>query len=67
MNRKYLRVAALAVFLYLSVVPTVLAAPRGDRERIAGPGDPIVRITKKIKTFFRGLTSQEDLPVPPRP
>ncbi|MFL6246612.1 MAG: hypothetical protein ACJ74H_11345 [Thermoanaerobaculia bacterium] len=67
MNRQYLRVAALAVFLYLSLAPVASAAPRRDRDLILDPGDRIVRIIKKVKNFFRGISSQDDYPLPPRP
>lgn len=66
MNRKYLRVAALALFLYLSVTPAAIAAPQRDRDVIAGPGERVVRIVKKIKNFFRGFTSQDEW-TPPLP
>jgi hypothetical protein len=69
MNRNYSRVAALALFLYLSVSPMANAAPRRDREQIADPGQRIVRIIKKIKNIFRGFTSQDELnpPLPTKP
>lgn len=68
MNRRYLRVAALAAFLYLSLSPIASAAPRGDRDRDRlDPRERIVKIVKKVKNFFRGISSQEDLPLPPTP
>jgi hypothetical protein len=66
MNRNYLRVAALALSLYLSVAPVVLAAPKKDRT-IGDPGTSIVRIVKKLTSFFRGFAAQDEYPVPPRP
>ena len=66
MNRNYSRVAALALFLYLSLSPIATAAPRRDRDGIVDPGDRIVRIVKKVKNFFRGFTSQDELN-PPTP
>ena len=66
MNRHYLRIAALALFLCLTLSPVALAAPRRDRERF-DPSEPVVRIVKKVKNFFRGLASQDDYPLPPRP
>lgn len=67
MNRNYSRVAALAFFLYLSLSPVATAAQR-DRDSIVDPGERIVRIVKKIKNYFRGITSQDDLTPPtPRP
>jgi hypothetical protein len=65
MNRKYSRVAALALFLYLSVSPVAVAAQR-DRDVITGPRERVVRIVKKVKNFFRGFTSQDEW-TPPRP
>lgn len=70
MNHKYSRVAALALFFYLSVSSAVMAAPRADRpdrHLIGSPGDQIVRIVKKFKQFFRGFTSEEDTAIPPKP
>jgi hypothetical protein len=66
MNRNYLRVSALALFLYLSVAPVAVARQR-DHDVFTGPGERIIRIIKKVRTFFRGISSQEDLPVPPIP
>lgn len=66
MNRYYLRAAALALFLYLSLSPGV-AAPREDRSKIDRRDDRIVRIVKKVKNFLRGITSLEDFPLPPTP
>jgi len=67
MNRNYLRIAALALFLYLSLSPAMAAASRRDRDGIVDPGERVVRIVKKVKNFFRGFTSQEDTQVPPVP
>ena len=67
MNRHHLRIAALALFLYLALSPVASASPRRDRDLITGPGDRIVRIVKKVKNFFRGIASQDDYPIPPRP
>ena len=66
MNRKYSRVAALALFLYLSVSPVAKAEHQRDRDVISGPRERVVRIVKKVKNFFRGLTSQDEW-TPPRP
>jgi hypothetical protein len=68
MNRNYTRVAALALFLYLSIAPAAHAASRRDRDLITDPSERVVRIVKKIKDFFRGFTSQDDLGPPiPKP
>ena len=70
MNRKYSRVAALALFFYLSVSSAVMAGPRADRadrDIFAGPSERITRIVKKIKKIIRGITSEEDTPIPPVP
>jgi hypothetical protein len=67
MNRKYSRVAALAIFLCLSLSPVAMAAPPRDRDVIAGPGERVVRIAKKIKNLFRGFISQDDGLYPPVP
>jgi hypothetical protein len=67
MNRNFWRVAALALFLYLSTSQAAVAAPRGDRDAIVDPGDRIVRIVKKVKNFFRGFTSHDDTSIPPVP
>ena len=67
MNRNYLRVAALAFFLYLSAAPVAIAAPRKERDSIGDPGHHVVRIVKRIKTFLRGFTSQDDGMTPPVP
>ena len=66
MNRHHLRIAALALFLYLSLSPDASAAPRRDRERF-DPSERVVHIIKKVKNFFRDITSQDDYPLPPRP
>ena len=60
MNRNHSRVAALAVFLYLSLSPAATATPRRDRDAIIDPGERIVRVVKKIKNYFRGITSQDE-------
>jgi hypothetical protein len=69
MNRNYARVAALAFFLYLVVSPAATAAPRKGGDMFAEPG--VSRIVRKIKNFFRGFTSQDELtpptPTPPKP
>jgi hypothetical protein len=68
MNRNYSRVAALALFFYLSISPIANAAPQRDRDQIVDPGERIVRIVKKIKNIFRGFTSQdEQIPPVPKP
>ncbi len=67
MNRNYSRVAALALFLYLSVVPTTLTAAPRDRDTFVGPGERVVQIVKKIKNLFRGFTAQDDGLYPPVP
>jgi hypothetical protein len=67
MNRTYSRVAALAIFLCLSISPVSMAAPPRDRDAITGPGERVVRIVQKIKDLFRGFTSQEDSLYPPVP
>jgi hypothetical protein len=66
MNRNHSRVAALALFLYLSLSQAATAAPPRDREAIVNPGERIVRIVKKIKNYFHGITSQDEL-TPPTP
>lgn len=66
MKHNYTRFSALALFLYLTVSPTVTAAPR-DRDAIADPIKRVVRVVKQVKDFFRGYTSQEDGHVPPFP
>jgi hypothetical protein len=66
-RRRYLRVAALAVFLYLSVSPIASAAQKRDRDVIVDPRERIVRVIKKVRNFFRGLTSEDDGLTPPRP
>jgi hypothetical protein len=67
MNRKFSRVAALALFLYVAVAPIANAASRRDRDLISDPGERIVRIAKKVKNFFRGIGSQDDQQIPPIP
>jgi hypothetical protein len=67
MNRRYLRVAALTVFLYLLVSPIASAAQKKDRDVIVDPGERVVRVIKKVRNFFRGLTTQDDGLTPPRP
>lgn len=66
MNRKYSRVAALAIFLCLSVSPVSMAAQR-DRDVIDGPRERVVRIAKKIKNLVRGFITQDDSLYPPVP
>ena len=66
MNRKYLRVAALALVVFLSVSPAAMAEHQRDRDVISGPRERVVRIVKKVKNFLRGLTSQDEW-TPPRP
>jgi hypothetical protein len=53
---------ALAALLALSVTPVASAAPR---ERVGVP-ERIVKIIKNLQKFF-GVTTQENLPLPPRP
>lgn len=69
MNRNISRIAALALFLYLSVSPAATAAPRDGGDVFTEPG--MSRIVRKIKNFFRGFTSQDDwtppTPTPPKP
>jgi hypothetical protein len=65
MNRNFRSVAALVLFLYLSVSPAAVAGPRRDRD--ADPGDRIVRIIKKVKQIVHGFTSQDDQTLPPIP
>jgi len=67
MNRHYPRIAALALFLYLSLSPDASAASHRDRDSIVDPGHRIVRIIKKFKNFFRGISSHDEYPTPPRP
>jgi hypothetical protein len=72
MNRKYSRIAALALFVCLTVSPAALAAPRRDQARVSNPGDQVARVIKKLKNFIRGVTTQEDtgsppVPTPPKP
>ncbi|HEV7765022.1 MAG TPA: hypothetical protein VGQ76_08480 [Thermoanaerobaculia bacterium] len=67
MNRNYSRIAALALFVYLTVSPAATAAPRRDQARVSNPGDQVVRVVKKLKNFFRGVTTQDEHPVPPVP
>jgi hypothetical protein len=67
MNRNYMRIGALALFLYLSVSPTANAASRKDRDLSIDPGERVVRIVKKIKNIFRGIGSQDDQQIPPTP
>jgi hypothetical protein len=67
MNRNYWRVAALALFFYLSIAPVTTAAPMRDRDTVAGPGERVVRVVKKIKIFIRGFVSQDDGMLPPVP
>lgn len=67
MNRQYLRVTALALFLYLAASPIASAEARVDRSSIVDPGQRIVRIIKKVKNLFRGFASEDEYPLPPRP
>ena len=67
MKSTKLRVSAvaLAFAIALSIAPASAAVPvYKDFDRVR---DPIVRVIKKIRTFFGSITSQEDLPQPPRP
>lgn len=67
MNRKYSRVAALAIFVCLTFSPDATAKAARDRDAIGGPGERVVRVVKKVKDFFRGFTSDNDGWVPPVP
>lgn len=67
MNRNYMRIGALALFLYLTISPAAHAASRKDRDLSIDPGERIVRIVKKIKNIFRGIGSQDDQQIPPTP
>jgi hypothetical protein len=66
MNRNYSRVAALALLLSL-VSPAAMAALPRDRDAVAGPSERVVRIVKKIKNIFRGITAHDDGLYPPVP
>ena len=65
MNRNFWRVAALVLFLFLSVSPAAMAGPRRDRD--ADLGDRIVRIINKVKHIVRGFTTLDDTGIPPVP
>lgn len=71
MKLKYRRVsaAALTLIFCLSVAPVVAAKANRDRDRDRfriEPPQQIVRIVKRIKNILK-ISSQEDLPQPPRP
>ena len=66
MNRYYLRVTALAIFLFVTALSGA-ASPRKEAESRLDPGERIIRIVKKIKGFVRGFTSQDDSQIPPIP
>jgi hypothetical protein len=66
MNRYYLRVIALAIFLFVSALSGA-ASPRRDAYVRLDPGERIIRIVKKIKGIVRGFTSQDDSQIPPIP
>jgi hypothetical protein len=66
MNRNYPRVAALALVVCLSYSPTATAISARDRDAITGPRERIVRIVKKVKNFFRGISSHDEW-IPPKP
>lgn len=66
MNRHSLRIAALALFVYLSVSPVASARVHEDRATET-PGAAVVRLVKKIKSYFRGFTIQDEYPLPPIP
>ena len=67
MNRKYSRVAALAIFLCLSLSPVAMAASQRERDVLVGPGERVVRFVKRVKNLFRGLTTHDDSLYPPIP
>lgn len=66
MNRNYPRVAALLLVVCLVVAPASLGAPARDRDTISSPYERVTRVIKKVKSFFRGITLDDDW-TPPKP
>lgn len=65
-HRFYLSAAALALFVCLSIAPLAMAAPQ-SRDDDFNVRDRIERVIKKVRKFFGGITSLDELPLPPRP
>jgi hypothetical protein len=65
-HRKYRSAAALALVLCLSISPLAIAAPQ-SRDDDFTVRDRIELVIKKIRRFFGGITSLDELPLPPRP
>jgi|GEM_PF-2663946 len=63
-NRRYLSVVALALVFFLSISPSIAAAPRNDDP---GLRDRIVRVIKKIQKIFTIVSTDDDYPSPPKP
>lgn len=59
------RAAAVVLIAALSLPSVALASPLYERDRGRDP-NPIIRIIKKIQKIF-GVTSNDDVPVPPKP
>jgi hypothetical protein len=57
-------IAAIVVAVAISL-PSLALAAQPPRER-GGEKGPVVRIVQKIRKFF-GITTHDDLPVPPFP
>lgn len=65
-HRAYLSAAALTLVLCLSVAPMAVAAPQSRDDQFT-VRDRIEHVIKKIRRFFGGITSLDELPLPPRP
>jgi hypothetical protein len=65
-HRFYMSAAALALFVCLSTAPLAIAAPQSRDDQFT-VRDRIERVIKKVRRFFGGITSLDELPIPPRP
>ena len=62
----YKSAAALALVLCLSISPLAIAAPQ-SRDDGFTVRDRIELVIKKVRKFFDGITSLDELPAPPKP
>ena len=56
----------LALVICLSAVPASAAEPL-HRDYEYEVRERVVRVIKKVRQFFGGITGLEDVPMPPRP
>jgi hypothetical protein len=60
------RFAAVVLAASLAIAPIAIASPQGRGGRDRDFGEKVVRIIKQIQKLF-GVSSNDDLPLPPPP